>query len=339
MQDDTFRLITYQEQHDQSPNVLHPGLVIGDAIIALDGLAPSHPLAQQLEERTHASLLTPGLQGLLFDWDRHFDMLSTLGEFVGLEGIEDPRRYRGTVSDQRIHVLAPVLRPSKMLYAASNYAKHIAEAENWQPSGRSQAQGIDKAKTQPYSFLKLPSCIVGPYDPVVFPRGFAQLDYEVELALVIGRRGKHIPEEHAMEYVAGFLIANDMSLRDLTVRQDWPNLRSDWFVGKNFDTSAPLGPYLVPRRFVPKFQDLRLTLRVNGVTKQDASTRDMIFSPQEQIAFLSRFMTLEPGDILATGTPSGVGFGTGDYLKVGDLVEAEIEGLGQQRTRIIEKEA
>src|SRR5260370_11604658 len=251
MKDIPFRLITYRDEGArQGPRV---GLVLEGNIVALDALASYHPLARTLADAVRASASTPGAQGLLTDWKKHFDALYEIATFVMREGPQDARWRK---SRESIHVLAPVLRPSKMLYAASNYEEHIKEAENWQASGIAHFQSIDKSVTQPYSFIKLPSCITGPYDPIIFPRGFQQLDYEIELALVIGRRGKHIPAERGMDFVAGFMVANDVSLRDLTVRKDLPFLRSDWFARKNFYTSAPLSPYFVPRAFAPHHLNL-----------------------------------------------------------------------------------
>jgi 2-keto-4-pentenoate hydratase/2-oxohepta-3-ene-1,7-dioic acid hydratase in catechol pathway len=173
---------------------------------------------------------------------------------------------------------------------------------------------------------------------VIFPVPHEQLDWEGELAVVIGKRGKRIPIEAAMDHVAGFTIVNDYSIRELTMRADWPGLRSDWLGGKNFDTSAAIGPYLVPREFVPDYLGLEMTLRVNGEVKQRGSTREMVFKPDELIAWASSIVTLESGDVIATGSPPGAGFATGKYLKVGDVVEAEIQALGRQRNEIVEGE-
>jgi 2,4-diketo-3-deoxy-L-fuconate hydrolase len=231
---------------------------------------------------------------------------------------------------EEVHTLSPVLRPTKMLFAGANYQQHVKQAEDWK-------EGINKSTTKPYAFIKLPYNIICPSDAVVYPHPYHQLDWEGELGLVIGRRGKHILVESAMDYVAGFLIVNDYSLRDLTIRADWPGIRTDWLAGKNFDTSAYLGSYLVPKQCVPNDLDLHLTLRVNGVTKQDASTRDTIFKPDEIIAFLSSIVTLEPGDVISTGSPAGNAFATGGFLKVGDVVETAIEGLGRQRNVVVEE--
>lgn len=332
-----FRLITYQQRKDVT-DPIRAGLAIGEKIVALEALAEHHPLAQDLANVATASAFTPGVQGLLTNWEKNFDALCEVAAFVTREGLENGPWSREVTSPEAVHVLAPVPRPSKMLYEGANYERHVQEAENWKESGLKDFKGIDKSVARPYAFVKLPSCIIGPYDPVVYPRAYQKLDWEVELGLVIGKRGKYIPVEHAMDHVAGFLTVNDMSLRDLNMRPDWPYLASDWLAGKNFDTSAPLGPYLVPRQFVPEYQNLRLMLKVNGQMKQDFSTQHMVFKPDEIIAFLSTFVTLEPGDVIATGTTPGTGFATGRYLNVGDVVEAEVEGLGRQRNVVIAEE-
>jgi 2,4-didehydro-3-deoxy-L-rhamnonate hydrolase len=193
----------------------------------------------------------------------------------------------------------------------------------------------DKAKTKPYSFLKAPSCLAGAYDEIVLPRDHTEFDWEVELALAIGRPGRRIPAERAMAHVAGFMTTNDVSCRDAQWRPDRQTLRSDWIGGKSYDTFAPMGPFFVPRAFVLNHMDLRLTLAVNGEVMQNGTTAGLIFSPEEQIEYFSRGMTLEAGDVFATGTPGGVGQGRGRFLKAGDIVECEVQGLGRQRNRVV----
>lgn len=332
----TFRLLNYRQRGDISGKIA-VGLVLGDKILPLSALASQHVGAQGLHEASTNSELTPGIQGLLTNWEQSFAVLCELADFVVKQGSENGPWRGSLLALNTVHVLSPVVRPTKMLFAGANYERHVREVENWKEAADSSIKNfsVDKTTTKPYVFLKLPYCIIGPYDPVIYPTPYQKLDWEGELALVIGKRGKHITVEQAMDYVAGFTIANDYSLRTMNMRADWPGLRSDWFAGKNFDTSACLGPYLVPRQFVPNYLNLGRKLSVNGIVKQDASTEGMIFKPDEIIAFVSSIVTLEPGDVIATGSPPGAGFATGEFLQVGDVVEAEMEGLGRQRNEIV----
>lgn len=228
-----------------------------------------------------------------------------------------------------VRLLAPLRRPPKLLALAGNYQDHITE---------SGAPPIDKARIVPKLFLKPSSAIIGPDEPLHLPTVSHQTDWEIELAAVIGTRCRGVPAERALRMVAGYTVANDVSARstDWGVDRDedpW-NEMFDWLNGKWPDGFAPLGPYLVTADEAPDPQALDLRLSVNGALKQHANTRDMIFSIAETIAFASRFMTLEPGDLLLSGTPAGVGATTGTYLKPGDVMEAWIERLGTLRTPV-----
>jgi len=319
------------------------GLAFEERILPLEAFVALHPAAQVLVEASRYSELTPGgVQGLLASWEHNLELLSDLATFVQQQGMEHSLWREKQVSLREVSVLPPVVRPTKMLFAGANYERHVREVDNWKEGqlGGPDVKNfsVDKSTTRPYVFIKLPYCLIGPYDAVIHPRPYQQLDWEGELALIIGKRGKYIPVERAMEYVAGFTIANDYSLRSMNMRADWPGLRSDWFGGKNFDTAACLGPYLVPRAFVPNYLNLGRRLLVNGVVKQDASTEGMIFKPDEIISFVSSIVTLEPGDVIATGSPPGAGFASGEYLGVGDVVELQMEGLGRQRNVIVAEE-
>ena len=167
------------------------------------------------------------------------------------------------------------------------------------------------------------------------PLGYDDIDGEVELGLVIGKKGKRIPVERAMDHVAGYMVCNDLTVRGFRKQGELPVPGPDWFGSKCHDDFAPLGPFFVPRPFVPDCRNLRLTLKVNGELRQDGNTRDMIHSPEAQIAHISNQVTLEPGDVISTGTPNGIGLITGKYICTGDLIEAEIELLGTQRNRLV----
>ncbi len=193
----------------------------------------------------------------------------------------------------------------------------------------------EKASSHPYMFLKAPSALAGAFDDIEIPHGTSKIDWEAELCLAMGRKAKRVSASRALECIAGFMTGNDVSCRDWQMRPDRPGLRSDWFGGKGSDNFAPMGPYLVPRAFVPDHTKLRIHLSVNGVTKQDGNTSQFIYTPEEQIEFASRISTLEPGDLLFCGTCGGVGQGTNTFLKAGDVMETEIEGLGRMKNRFI----
>jgi 2,4-diketo-3-deoxy-L-fuconate hydrolase len=168
---------------------------------------------------------------------------------------------------------------------------------------------------------------VGPHETIQMPPETSQLDWEVELAAVIGRRCRRISVDRALDVVAGYSIVNDISARDLNVRGDYP-FKFDWFQGKCHDTFAPFGPWIVPASQIPDPQAVQLQLDVNGQRMQEDSTANMIWTVREQIAYLSTIVTLEPGDVIATGTPTGVGMGRGVFLKDGDKLSARVKGIG-----------
>ncbi|WP_378942168.1 fumarylacetoacetate hydrolase family protein [Mesorhizobium sp. ANAO-SY3R2] len=209
-------------------------------------------------------------------------------------------------------------RPVRIFATASNYVEHAQEM------GTVLAA---KSESQPFVFMKADSSVIGPDEAVIMPPKAERVDWEVELGAVIGIGGRDIPVDKALEHVAAYTVINDITSRDLTRRSDFP-FKFDWFRGKSFDTFAPLGPWLVPAGCIGDPQDLRLTLDVNGKRKQDDSTGSMIFSVAEQISYLSSILTLRPGDLIATGTPDGVGMGTGEFLKCGDVVTAAVEKVG-----------
>ena len=212
----------------------------------------------------------------------------------------------------------PVPDPDKIICIGINYADHASEA------------GLAKTEV-PLFFAKYRNALTGPTSPILLPRVSRKIDYEGELAFIIGSRCKDVSEQDAFQYVAGYTIMNDVSARDLQMRT------SQYIAGKTLDTFAPMGPGIVPASAIPDPQALTLTTRVNGQVVQHASTASMIFSVAQIIAFLSSLMTLEPGDIVATGTPSGVGFMRTPplFLRNGDVVEVEIEGIGRLRNPVV----
>jgi 2,4-didehydro-3-deoxy-L-rhamnonate hydrolase len=223
-----------------------------------------------------------------------------------------------------------------VFYAAQNFQEHVDEMlrAGMTPAGGPRFTG-EKSTSEPYLFLKAPSTIAGAYDNIEIPTGLNKIDWEAEIALVIGKRGKRIRAERALDYVAGFMTTNDVSARDLQIRADRPGLRSDWLNGKSHDNFAPMGPFLVPRAFVPDHKNLFIRLAVNGEVRQNGNTSQFIFTPEEQVEYASNILTLESGDIFSCGTCGGVGQGTNRFLKVGDVMETEIESLGKMRNRFV----
>jgi 2-keto-4-pentenoate hydratase/2-oxohepta-3-ene-1,7-dioic acid hydratase in catechol pathway len=228
------------------------------------------------------------------------------------------------------HLLPPLRWPRKVICAGVNYRKHMREM-----GGEIPAQGW-----RPFFFLKAPTTsVIGPRDPIVIRHAArARYDWEAELAVVIGIKGKDITAERALAHVAGYCVSNDVTARGYHKREVVPAdaFSYDWFAAKSMEGSLPLGPGITPAFCVPDPQDLRLRLWVNGELQQDESTADMVCSVAELIAAASEVVTLEPGDIIATGTPSGVGAGRGLYLRGGDVVRVSIDGLGALENTVIE---
>lgn len=210
-------------------------------------------------------------------------------------------------------------RPSKIICIGLNYVDHAKESNMAIPA-------------EPIVFFKSTTSIVGPNDDLMIPKGSEKTDWEVELAVVIGRKASYVSKEEAMDYVAGFSLHNDYSERAFQLERG-----GQWVKGKSCDTFAPLGPYMVPKEEVADFRNMGLWLKVNGEIKQNGNTNNMIFDVPFLVSYLSEFMTLLPGDVISTGTPAGVGLGFNppQYLKPGDVVELGIDGLGQSSQKAI----
>jgi 2-keto-4-pentenoate hydratase/2-oxohepta-3-ene-1,7-dioic acid hydratase in catechol pathway len=213
--------------------------------------------------------------------------------------------------------LGPPLRPGKIIGIGLNYRDHAAETGQALPEF-------------PTVFAKFPNSVTGPSEPIRLPASSAQVDYEGELGVVIGRRSRAVPESEALAVVAGYVIVNDVSARDVQ------NRTSQWTLGKSFDSFAPIGPFLVTADEIPDPQQLALAVRVNGELVQDSTTANMVFSVAELVCLLSEVTTLEPGDLITTGTPGGVGAARVPplFLHDGDIVEVAIEGLGMLRNPV-----
>jgi 2-keto-4-pentenoate hydratase/2-oxohepta-3-ene-1,7-dioic acid hydratase in catechol pathway len=212
-----------------------------------------------------------------------------------------------------------VARPGKLVCIGLNYRDHARESGAALPP-------------EPIVFLKATSALAGPNDDLALPRGSEKTDWEVELALVIGARAKYVTPEAALDHVAGFVLHNDYSERGFQLER-----HGQWTKGKSADGFAPLGPTVVTRDEMPSFASARLWLKLNGEIQQESSTAEMIFDVPTLVSYVSQFMTLEPGDVLSTGTPAGVGLGRKPprFLRPGDLVEYGIDGLGEARQTIL----
>ncbi|WP_100610105.1 fumarylacetoacetate hydrolase family protein [Confluentibacter lentus] len=213
---------------------------------------------------------------------------------------------------------SPVCRPSKLLCIGLNYAQHAAEA------------GM-KVPNEPVLFFKSTTAIIGPNDDVIIPKGSEKTDWEVELAVVIGKKTSYISKDEVIDHIAGYVLHNDISERAFQIERE-----GQWCKGKGCDTFAPLGPFLATTDEIKDPNNLNLWLKLNGKTMQDSSTSDFIFNIETSISYISQFMTLLPGDVISTGTPFGVGLGLKPplYLKPGDVMELGIEGLGVSRQNV-----
>jgi len=286
------------------------GVVEGDQIWDLTAMAEASGLVDTADVADMRALLEAGEAGL--DGVRATQMWATNNNR------SDLRVLRHEVS-----LLAPLPCPGKLMCLAGNYASHIEEG------GGSY---IGKEKMIPRFFIKPCSSVTATEQPIRIPPSTAFADWELELAVVIGKRGRDLSPEQAEEHIMGYTIFNDISARELTFRNDLPEQEGDWFfdwlVGKWLDTFGPMGPWITTRDDIPHPDRLRMQLWHNDQLQQDANSGQMIFSPAEALSFVSQFITLEPGDILSTGTPAGVGHVKKVRLEPGDRIKGEIEGLG-----------
>jgi 2-keto-4-pentenoate hydratase/2-oxohepta-3-ene-1,7-dioic acid hydratase in catechol pathway len=293
------------------------GLAAGDRILDLAATAAAHGGDPQL--------VTEMAQFLVAGRPAH-DLAARLHAFAAERG--EPGWW---YDRDAVRLRPPVPHPPKILCLAGNYASHIREGGGQAPA---------KTNTTPQVFIKPITTLIAHEEPIRLPGPLCTaVDYEGELVAVIGRTAHDVAAGQALDYVAGYACFNDISGRRLTIDVDREiNARTtyfDWLNGKWFDTFGPLGPDFVTADEVPDPQDLALETRVNGQVRQQASTGDMIFSVAETVAWISRFLTLQPGDLIATGTPSGVGSTTGTFLQAGDTVEVEISGLGTLRNPVV----
>jgi 2-keto-4-pentenoate hydratase/2-oxohepta-3-ene-1,7-dioic acid hydratase in catechol pathway len=272
--------------------------------------------------------------------DIHVDQVPDMIGFLNLgeRGLKEIQKVIDVIKEQfeseyylnnliridEVTIQAPIPRPKKGIVCLGfNYRDHVKE-------GGKTLDKNQQIPEHPIFFTKAPTSINGPYDNIIYPRITEKLDYEVELALIIGKKGKYIAEENVYDHIAGYSVFNDVSARDLQTKH------GQWYIGKSLDTFAPMGPYIVTPDEVGNSMNLDLNLIVNKVIRQKSNTSNLIFDIPNIVSTLSEGITLEVGDIIATGTPSGVGSAHElGFLKVGDIVEAQIENIGFIRNRIV----
>jgi 2-keto-4-pentenoate hydratase/2-oxohepta-3-ene-1,7-dioic acid hydratase in catechol pathway len=262
----------------------------------------------------------------LYAPDSVVDLLNEGEEGLGVARHVESAAIDGTLpvtSEADVTLLPAVHAPPTLYLLAANYQSHITE---------SGAAPVDKEKITPRPFIKPGTSVIGNGDPILIPQDSDTLDYEIEIAAVIGTGGKHIAESDASDHIAGYVVFNDISARSLKIAEGRSERNGDWFfdwlLGKWCDSFAVVGPYLVTSDEIGDPRDLEMSLKVNGELRQHSAAGEMIFTVPETIAFLSRFVTLRPGDLICMGTPGGVGATTATYLQPGDVVETGIEKLG-----------
>jgi 2-keto-4-pentenoate hydratase/2-oxohepta-3-ene-1,7-dioic acid hydratase in catechol pathway len=302
-----YRLLSFRT--DQGPRA---GVLIGETV---------YDAASVTKISAHASVL-----GILEDWARARRLLD-----LASKRLESGKARAKGVPLGRVRLLAPVLYPGTIYCAGANYTDHMAEMARAQ--GQTPGPTMKELGEKPWHFVKTSkSSVVGPGARVKLPVYSQMVDWEVELAAVIGKVARDVPVERALAHVAGYTIADDLSARDVMRRDKNPAtspFHYDWLSQKCFDGSCPLGPWIVPAHQLPDPQSLALRLWVNDQLMQDSSTSRMIFDTAEQIAMLSSRVTLQPGDLVLTGTPAGVGMPRRVFLKPGDVVKLWIEGIGE----------
>lgn len=299
-----------------------------------DRVAPLAHLAAKFGDSLLAG--APTVLALLENWDASRAALERLASRVSAEEGE----WRELAD---LHTHPAIDLPRQIFCTGANYRKHVVDLtvdSRVGPEGLNDEQlrqwaenmlNERVAKGEPYAFTKPVSAVSGAFDPLVLPDTTTKPDWELELAVVIRRGGYRISRENALDHVAGYTIVNDISARDLIPRTDYKMLGTDWLRSKGQPGFLPLGPYFVPSAFVPDPHQMRMRLTVSGQVMQDETTADMLFGIERQIEYISRYSRLLPGDVICTGSPAGNGTHYNRFLRDGDVMEAEIEGLGRQR--------
>jgi 2-keto-4-pentenoate hydratase/2-oxohepta-3-ene-1,7-dioic acid hydratase in catechol pathway len=304
-----YKLATYQSA--AGPRA---GLIVDDKLFDVASLT---------RKPAYATVL-----GILNDWKSAQAALKTAAANAGKSRVKSRPLAR-------TKLLTPVLWPSAIYCAGANYADHVAEMNR--ANNRPDEPDPHTLGLQSWHFIKASRSLANPGATIKISDYSKMMDWEIELAAVIGRAAKHVSVEKALGYVAGYTCANDLSARDRGRRPHVPDtspFKADWVAHKSFDGSCPLGPWIVPASDIKEPQNLGLKLWVNGAIKQDSNTSRMIFTLAEQIAHLSSRLTLHPGDLILTGTPAGVGMGRKEFLQAGDVVKIWIEGIGEISNRM-----
>ncbi|HKT53450.1 MAG TPA: fumarylacetoacetate hydrolase family protein [Caulobacteraceae bacterium] len=327
-----FGLVTYSV----AGGAQSAGLAIDGRIIALSALANTDPEG------------SPFLNGSVYDIVQHWDRAWPLIEKAAAVFRASTALQSVSVAEDAVRLHAPITSPRAIYCAGGNYRKHVIDivSQRFVPKGqehlsneevraRAAAEVDARAREgEPFFFNKNIPSLVGPYDDLFAPALATQMDWELELGVVIGRSAWCVSVEDALDHVAGYVVAHDVSTRDRMFRDG--AVGADFLQAKGLPTFFPLGPYLTPKAHVPDPQALRIVLKLNGEAKQDESTADMIFGVAKLISYLSKWVKINPGDIIATGSPAGNGTYYNRYLKPGDVIEGAITGLGTQRNRIVE---
>jgi len=305
-----------------------PGMVVGDAVYAIAELALKYG-----SNRLPATRLS--MLDVFETWTDVFPMLCQAADH--LDGVAG-------VKLASLESLAPIM-PRQIICAGANYRKHVIDILIDHPgSGSDPSWSLEErrrraekimdhraAHGQPFAFVKAQSAVLGPYDDLVIPADSAEMDWELELGVVIGTPVRRVSRRNALDHVAGYVICNDITARDHIARPDFPTLGLDFLAGKSGPGFLPMGPTIVPATFVADPHNLMITLRLNGQVMQHESTDNMIFSIPQLIEYVSTHMQLLPGDVLCTGSPSGNGTHHHRFLKPGDVLEGSIDSLGLQR--------
>ncbi len=298
-----YRLVSYTEDAKDKPLA---GVLVNERVVSAASLLPG------------VSVDSTSVLGLLRAWDAVHPRLHAAAHNL-------PPNAGVALSD--VKLLAPILYPGALFCAGANYWDHLEEMAEIAKRVTGKAPVMAKAK-DPYFFMKTcAGSIIGPDTPARLPPFSKQIDWEAELGVVIGKAARNVSEANAFDVVAGYLIVNDLSARDLMKREGSP-FGMDWVGQKCFEDAAPMGPWLTPAAYIADPNKMDIKLWVNGVLKQDSNTSRLVHGIAEQIAYLSQHFTLQPGDVIATGTPAGVGMPRGEFLKVGDEVRIDIDGCG-----------
>lgn len=323
-----------------------PGLVVGERILSLECIARSLSSSHR-SLRGHNSM-----SALLANWDYDWPLLEEVAEAVKFGRAPELLALSAPLESMRVH--APIPSPQHVYCSGANYRKHVVQLISAQASAETNGMSAEERRQfgelkiderarngTPFFFVKSRSAVTGPFDPIVLPDDAEQPDWELELAVVMGRTARRVSRERALDFVAGYTVANDITRRERVSREegDAREMCTDWVAAKCAPTFLPLGPYLVPAAYVGDPQALRVTLKLNGNVMQDESTSDMIFAVARLIESLSQIVELQPGDVICTGSPAGNGAHYGRFLRPGDVLEGSITGLGTQRNVCTEEAA